>query len=173
MNGLTLYEMTDDYVEAGRSLAAMADAGEIDPQTLADTLDGIRAPLEVKAVNVAAYTRHLDAQAGVIDAEMDRLQAYKAARQRQSDALRDYLHDQMVRAGITKIEAVAGAPPFRLSIRKNPPRIVVDNEGQIPWEFKREVVKTEIDKTAIKDALKAGIGVPGAHIEQSERVEIR
>ena len=173
MNSLTLYQMTDEYVEAARSLAAMAEAGEIDPQALADTLDGIRGALQVKAVHVAAYSKHLDAQAGVIDAELDRLRGYKATLERQAQALRDYLHDQMVRAGITKIEAIPGAPPFRLSIRKNPPRVVVDDEAAIPWELKRDVVKVEIDKTAIRDALKAGDAVPGAHIEQSERVEIR
>ena len=173
MNGLTLYQMADEYVEAGRQLAAMADAGEIDQQALADTLDGIRGALEVKAVNVASYAKHLDYQAQIIDLEMERLRRYRVTLERQADALRDYLHDQMVKAGITKIEAVDGAPPFRLSIRKNPPRVVIDNEGAIEWEYKRAVTKVEIDRQMIKDALKAGRSVPGAHMEQSERVEIR
>lgn len=173
MTGLSLYHITEDYLEAGRQLAAMAEAGEIDPQALADTLDGIRVALETKAVNVAAYSKHLDYQAQIIDTEMERLRAYKASIERQADALRDYLHDQMVRAGITKIEAVEGAPPFRLSIRKNPPRVVIDNEAAIEWEYKRSVTKVEIDRQMIKDALRAGRSVPGAHMEQSERVEIR
>jgi len=173
VTGLSLYQMTDEYVEAGRQLAAMAELGEIDQKALADTLDGIRGALETKAIHVAAYAKHLQYQAGVIEAEMDRLRAYKQSVERQEGALRDYLHDQMVRAGITKIEAVEGAPPFRLSIRKNPPRVVIDNEGAIQWEYKRSVTTVEIDKQMIKDALKAGRSVPGAHMEQSERVEIR
>ena len=173
MTGLTLYQMTDEYVEAGRQLAAMAEAGEIDPQALADTLDGIRGALETKAINVAAYAKHLDYQAQIIDTEMERLRAYRVSIERQADALRDYLHDQMNRAGITKIEAIPGAPPFRLAIRKNPPRVVIDNEGAIEWEYKRSRTVIEIDKQMIKDALRAGRSVPGAHIEQSERVEIR
>jgi hypothetical protein len=173
MNSTTLYAMTEEYVEAARQLAAMAEAGEIDAKALADTLDGIRGVLETKAVNVAAYSKHLEAQAGVVDREMERLRAYRVMLERQADALRDYLYDQMVRAGITRIEAVAGAPPFRLSIRKNPPRVVVDHESEIPWEFKRERTVVDIDKTLIKDAIKAGVSVRGAHIEQSERVEIR
>jgi hypothetical protein len=173
MTGLSLYHQTEEYLEAGRQLAAMAEAGEIDPQALADTLDSIRGALEVKAVNVAAYSKHLDYQADILNAEIKRLDGYLRSVERQADALRDYLHDQMVRAGITKIEAVEGAPPFRLSIRKNPPRVVIDNEGAIEWEYKRSVTKVEIDKQMIKDALRAGRSVPGAHIEQSERVEIR
>jgi hypothetical protein len=173
MNNLTLYQMTEEYIEAGRQLAAMAEAGQIDRQALADTLDGIRGALETKAVNVAAYSKHLDYQVGVINAEIDRLHAYAESLERQRDALRDYLHDQMVRAGIQKIEAVAGAPPFRLAIRKNPPRVVIDNEGAILWEYKRSRTVVEIDKQMIKDALKAGRSVPGAHLEQSERVEIK
>ena len=173
MTGMTLYQMTDDYLEAGRQLAAMAEAGEIDQQALADTLDGIRGALETKAVHVAAYSKHLEYQAQIIDIEMERLRRYRVTLERQADALRDYLHDQMVKAGITKIEAVEGAPPFRLSIRKNPPRVVIDNEGEIQWEYKRSVTRVEIDKQMIKDAIRAGRSVPGAHIEQSERVEIR
>ena len=173
MTGLTLYQMTDEYVEAARQLAAMAEAGEIDQQALTDTLDAIRHPLEVKAVHVAAYSKHLDYQAQIIDAELDRLRAYKATVERQAEALRAYLHDQMTRAGITKIEAVAGAPPFRLAIRKNPPRVVIDNEAAIEWEYKRSVTTVTVDRQMIKDALKAGRSVPGAHMEQSERVEIR
>jgi hypothetical protein len=173
MTGLSLYHQTEEYLEAGRQLAAMAESGEIDQKALADTLDGIRGALEVKAVNVAAYAKHLDYQVGVINAEIDRLHAYAESTERQRDALKDYLKDQMTRAGITKIEAVEGAPLFRLSIRKNPPRVVIDNEAAIEWEYKRSVTKVEIDKQMIKDALKAGISVPGAHMEQSERVEIR
>ena len=173
MTGMTLYQLTDDYVEAGRQLAAMAELGEIDQKALADTLDGIRGALETKAINVAAYSKHLEYQAQIIDIEMERLRRYRVTLERQADALRDYLHDQMVRAGITKIEAVEGAPPFRLSIRKNPPRVVIDNEAAIEWEYKRSVTKVEIDRQMIKDALKAGRSVPGAHMEQSERVEIR
>jgi hypothetical protein len=173
MTGLTLYQMTDEYVEAARQLAAMAESGEIDQQALADTLDGIRGALEVKAVNVAAYSKHLDYQAQIIDVELDRLRAYKATVERQAEALRNYLHDQMNRAGIVKIENIDGAPPFRLAIRKNPPRVVIDNEGAIEWEYKRSITKVEIDRQMIKDALKAGRSVPGAHMEQTERVEIR
>ena len=173
MTGLSLYHVTDEDIAAGRQLAARAEAGESDPRARADTPDGIRGALEVKAVNVASFAKHLDYQAQIIDTEMERLRAYKASIERQADALREYLHDQMVRAGITKIEATAGAPPFRLSIRKNPPRVVIDNEAAIEWEYKRSVTKVEIDRQMIKDALKAGRSVAGAHIEQSERVEIR
>lgn len=173
MTSLTLYQLTEDYVEAARQLSALAEAGEIDHKALADTLDSIRAPLEVKAVNVASYAQHLKYQAEIVNKEIDRLQSYWEQILRQEKALKGYLHDMMVKAGITKIEAVEGAPPFRLAIRKNPPRVVIDNEGEIPWEMKREVTRVEIDKTAIKDAIKAGVSVPGAHIEQSERVEIR
>ena len=169
----TLYALTTELVDATHALKEMAEAGEIDAQALADTLEAVQLPVQHKALQVAAYSRHLEAQMVTLMQEEDRLANYRRYLQRQADALRQYLHDQMVRAGITKIEAVAGAPPFRLAIRKNPPRVVVDNEGALPWEFKREVVKTEVDKALIRDALKQGLSVPGAHLEQSERVEIK
>lgn len=169
----SLYAMTEDYIQAARQLAALAESGDLDPQAVADTLDGIRGALETKAVNVAAYCRHLDYQAEIIGKEIDRLAGYQKRVIAQQKALLQYLHDQMVRAGITRIEAVEGAPPFRLAIRKNPPRVVIDNEGAIEWEYKRSRHIVEIDKQMIKDALKAGRSVPGAHLEQTERVEIK
>ena len=169
----TLYALTTDLVDATHTLEEMAEVGEIDKQALADTLEAVRLPVQHKALQVAAYARHLEAQIVRLMNEEDRLAGYRRYLQRQADALREYLHDQMVRADIRKIEAVEGAPPFRLAIRKNPPKVVVDNEDALPWEFKRIVEKTEIDRALIRDAIKAGVSVPGAHIEQTERVEIK
>jgi hypothetical protein len=86
--------------------------------------------------------------------------------------LRDYLRDNMIRSGITKIEATQ-APFFRLAIRKNPPKVVIDNESLVPDEFVRTKIVTELAKNEIKYAIQAGRDVPGAHLEQTERLEIK
>lgn len=52
-----------------------------------------------------------------------------------------------------------------MSITKNPLSIEIQNEDEIPAEFKQEVVTTKIDKTAIKNYFKeTGEIVPGVRI---------
>jgi len=92
--------------------------------------------------------------------------------ERQAANLEEYLLVNMQRAGIQKIESTQ-APFFRISLRKNPPKVVIDSEDELPWEFKREKTIIEADKALIKDALKQGLTVAGAHLEQTERVEIK
>jgi aromatic ring-opening dioxygenase LigB subunit len=60
-----------------------------------------------------------------------------------------------------------------LSIRKNPPRVVIDYEDMIPDEFLRTRTVTEVARDEIKRAIQAGQDVPGAHLEQTERLEIK
>jgi len=43
----------------------------------------------------------------------------------------------------------------------------------IPTEFLRTKVITEVAKDEIKRAIQAGQDVPGAHLEQTERLEIK
>ena len=62
-----------------------------------------------------------------------------------------------------------------VSVRNNPERLVVDNEALIARElFKMpEPVALRPDSAVIKALLKAGQPVPGAHLERSQRLEIK
>lgn len=53
-----------------------------------------------------------------------------------------------------------------MKIKKNPPSVVIDDLTQIPTQYQRQKIQVDIDKTAIKAAIKAGEEVPGAHLEQ-------
>ena len=74
-------------------------------------------------------------------------------------------------AGIQKIEC----PHFQLAIKKNPPSVDVFEPSIVPAEFMRQPdpPPLQIDKTAIKDALKAGAEVPGAVLVQGTRLDIK
>ena len=107
-----------------------------------------------------------------IDAEIARLQALKAHRQKIAQGLRDYLKRNMEAAGIERIEC----PLFRLTVKHNPPAVEVLDERQVPAEFwvtpPPKVPEARIDKTAVKAAIKAGMEVPGARLVQGSRLEI-
>ena len=54
-----LYELARDKVELER----LMEYGDLDPQTIIDTLEGVEGALEEKAINVAKVTRNQDAVA--------------------------------------------------------------------------------------------------------------
>ena len=53
-----------------------------------------------------------------------------------------------------------------MKIKKNPPSVIIDDLTQIPTQYQRQKIQVDIDKVAIKNAIKAGEEVPGAHLEQ-------
>ena len=77
------------------------------------------------------------------------------------DKFKQYVKENMERLGITKMETELGT----LSIAKNPLSVEIENEDEIPEEFKQEIVTTKIDKTAIKNHFKeTGEVVSGVQI---------
>ena len=73
----------------------------------------------------------------------------------------------------TGIEKISG-PGVELSFRKSS-AVVVDGTDLIPAEYMRTkpAPEPEPDKKAIADAIKAGVEVPGAHLEQRRSLQIK
>lgn len=162
----TLYEIRQDYLEA---LEVLSDPElDLPAEAITDTLEGLEGQLQEKAVNVAAFARHLEVTAEAIREAEVRMAQRRRAFENRSASMRMYLKQCMVATGISRIES----PWFELAIRKNPPAVEVDDECRLPDEFKREVTTTKIDRTALKTALKEH-DVPGAHLATSTRLAIR
>jgi hypothetical protein len=138
---------------------------------LADTVEGLTGEIELKAQHVAEFVRNLETSTAAIDEAIGQMKARRDRIQRNADWLRGYLFTQMQASGITKISC----PLFTLAIRRNPPRVVVTDPGQIPGELYVYPPAPEPypDKKAIAERLKAGEAVAGAHLEQGERLEIK
>lgn len=170
MTELKLYEISGQYRQLAEKLATM----DLDAQTVADTIEasGLTDALQEKAQGVELVARAAEIHCPAIDAEIARLQALKAHRQKVAQGLRDYLKLQMENAGIERIEC----PLFKLTIKKNPPAVEVLDDKQIPAGFwvtpEPKPPEARIDKTAIKAAIKAGQEVPGARLVQNSRLEV-
>ncbi len=163
-----LYEIADLYLQ---DVAKLQDL-DLDPQTVADTLEGMGGALEAKATNVAAFVRNLESLADQIKQAEAAMAARRKAIEGRADAVRAYLLSNMLRTGITKIES----PYFKIAIAKNPPSVVVDDEDTLKFahpEFVKVVTTESIDKAAVKEAIKAGQIVEGAHLVQADRVTIK
>jgi hypothetical protein len=170
MTGIALYQLAGQYQQLAEKLAGM----DLDAQTVADTIEasGLTDEISTKAQGIEMVARSAEMFFPAIDAEIERLQALKAHRQKIAQGLRDYLKSNMEAAGIEKIEC----PLFKIAIKKNPPAVEILDEQQIPQSFwvtpepKPPVARP--DKTAIKKAIQAGQEVAGAKLVQGTRLDI-
>jgi hypothetical protein len=167
MTALTLYEIATEYRSDLEKLAEL----ELDDQTLTDTLDGMGGELQVKAQSVACFIRNLEATAASIKEAEASMAARRKALENRAGRVKDYLHASMLVAGVEKIEC----PLFRLSVKHNPAAVEVYQPELIPQQYMRqpEPPPASPDKTAIKEALKAGQDVPGCRLTNGTRLEIK
>jgi hypothetical protein len=163
-----LWQLADQY----RQLERLADSEDLPPEVIADTLESLTGDITVKATNVAKFAQNLEYAAKAIDEAAVAMSLRAARFERRAEALRRYLLVNMQASGITKIEATE----FTLAIRKNPAAVVIDDEAAIPPAFMvtPPPPAARPDKKAIAAALKSdAAAVPGARLDQSERLEIR
>ena len=148
------------------------DGMDLDAQTIADTIEasGLTDALQDKAQGIEMVARAATQYIPALDAEIARLQALKAARERVAQGLRDYLKKNMEAAEIEKIECQF----FKITIAKNPPSVDIFDPLSLPsvYMVTPEPKPAAPDKKAIAAAIKAGQEVPGARLTQSTRLKI-
>ena len=162
-----IYEITNDYLQ----IMAMLEDSDLDPQALADTMEGIEGEFEIKAENYAKVMKNLEGDILAIKTEIDRLTAKKKALENNIKNMKSTLQTAMETTGKTKFKTEL----FSFNIQKSAPAVVIDLEdmSKLPSQFikQRDI---EADKTAIKEALKRGENLDGiAHFEQSESLRIK
>ena len=163
----SIYELTQDYLQ----ILSMLEDPELDPQTLADTMEGIEGEFEIKAENYAKVIKNLEGDILAIKAEIDRLTSKKRVIENNIKSMKSNLQYAMETTGKTKFKTEL----FGFNIQKNTPSVVIDLEdlSKLPSQFIKQH-EIEADKTAIKEALKRGENLDGiAHFEQSESLRIR
>lgn len=161
-----LYLIAQEYRQAAEALADL----DLDAQTIADTLEGMSGALEVKAQNVAMMARSIDAQAAAVSLWAKDANARAKALEARAEALREYLAQNLLACGITKLEG----PGVTISFRKST-AVVIDEPGLIPIEFMKEPEPpppTPI-KSMIAEALKAGRDVPGARLDVRQNLQVK
>lgn len=167
---MKLYELVQQH----RSLEALESSDDLAPEVIRDTLEGLEGELRDKAISVGHFVRNLESTADAIDEAAEAMRMRGTRLRKRAQSLQDYLLFNLIAAGITKIDS----PYFTLTVKKNPPSVVIDSENLIPAQYMRTPEpppppKAAPDKTAIAAAIKAGNEVPGAHSTQGERLEIK
>lgn len=177
---MKFYELAEQYNTVRAMLdsgvALTEDAQDYDyEQALRDTLDGIGGELEDKAADIAVIIKEMNAEAAALREEELNLAERRKAKENRVKWLTQYLADNMQAAGLAKVDR----PRATLSFRKSKAVRIDDEEGFILWAEKSEQrrfflnVKTTVDKTAVRDALKAGEELPGAVLEERQSLQIK
>lgn len=162
---IRLYELSADYLNA---LDALSDLDELPPEVITDTLEALAGVWEDKALNVARYIRNLEAEADAIEEAKKRMEIRAKTMTNRAARLKDYLKAELERTGLKP-----KAPDVALSLRTNPPSVILEDESRIPDDYRRTETVTRILKSEISNALKAGARIPGARLEQSRRLVIQ
>lgn len=167
MTDLTLYELAAEYRDAASRLADLDMPAEV----VADTLESLGGELTAKATNIGFVIRNLETLAAQIKDAEQKMELRRKAIEARVEHVRAYLRINMQACGISKIEA----PQFSITLRKTPPKVVIDDPEAIPQEFWRQppIPSPEIDKKLLAEELKAGVIVEGAHLETGVSVSIK
>lgn len=154
-----LYEYTED----------MERLMESDDEVSETALAEIFGDIQKKSENICHFLADLDADAAKFKAEEKRLADRRKAIEHRSAQIKSYLEYNMKRLGLDKLKAGT----FIVSLVPTAGKVVIDSETQLPNAYRTIVQSITIDKTAIKDDIKRGIDVPGAHIEPDYSLRIR
>ena len=194
---MKLYEMTADFSELFDNYDAIVnieftpdgkggflddDGNPVDPeerrkemqQAWFDTLDGMEQELVRKAENVAIYIKNMESEAKTLKAEEDKLKARRQAKENAAKRMREYLMGCMKQANISKIDE----PKAVISLRNNPESVEISDETEfIGWAADHDEYlrynAPEINKTAVKNALKSGAEIPFAALTRSQSLTIK
>lgn len=151
----TLYEINEQI------------AGLVDPETgeIADfeTFEKLNLDLDTKIKNIALWIVNLRSDAEQLEEQEKKFRDRKTAAKNKAESLKSLLD------GFLSGEK-RSFPEVVISYRKSE-QVTVDDDAKLDDRFLR--IKTEIDKTALKDALKHGESIEGARLEVKNNIQIK
>lgn len=160
----TIYELTEEY----RVLLELAEDPEVDPETLADTLEALGGEIEEKADGYAKVMKQLEADAAALKFEEKRLSSRRTVCENNIKRMKAALQAAMEATGKKKFKTDL----FSFGIQKNPAKLVIDDDRHIPHDFMIQPDPVPNNK-AIRDALNEGFEFGWCHLEQTESLRIR
>ena len=154
----TLYSLTSEYLQ----LLDMMQDPDVDPQTVADTIEGIEGEIEIKADNLITVCKELEAQAAKWKAEKTRAERNQSTAENGIKRIKESILATMQITGRDKLPT----EHYKLSIAKNGGLAPIVLNGPVPMEY----CKHEPDNAKIRELLKGGpvewaeLGERGVHL---------
>lgn len=158
---LSLYDLTT----AAYQLQIMLESGEIDEQILTDTLNSMGDKEKIEST--CKVIRNLETTAAAFKAEKERMTERQKTAENGVKRLKQALLDYLTASNQKK----ASAGLFTVSVGTSK-AVNISNEDALPDNF-FVPQPPKIDRTAIGNAIKSGVEVPGAEIVESRYVRIK
>ena len=165
---MKLYELVSDFNE----FMARVEEGDVPEEAIVDTLESIELAIEAKADNLACFLKNLDAEITAIKTEENRLAERRRSKEKTYARVKEYLAENLQRAGIDKMETIRAKITFRKS------EAVEVDKSFVEWAEKgRDDLLTysapKPNKSAIKELLESGEEIPGARIVISQNLQLK
>ena len=166
---MTLYDLNIQF----QTILEMAEDGDVDPQLIKDTLEGVEGDIEAKLDSYGVVVNELLTDIAKIDTEIKRLVEKKKVINANVDRMKAAVAEAM---RIMDKKKVAGER-FTWQIQKNggkAPLVFEDwfDALALPEDFQDWEVRP--DKDAIRRALEQGVDIEGVHIgERGESLRLK
>jgi len=152
----SIFELTKEQAQ----LKALVESGEMTAGDASDTFEGMDHELNQKIDDYCRVINSMGADLTTIENELARLQTLKIEKSNQIKAIKKTLMFGL--SGIEKTKFDTGL--FKGHVRKGSQSVKVIDANEIPAEYIEVKVTEQPDKTAIKNALKAGDKVQGVEL---------
>jgi Siphovirus Gp157 len=169
-----LYEISNEYTSVIEAIEQLFEAHpDLDEASkraiIEENLAGVQQSFDDKAFALGGLIQNLKFEHSNVKELQDRFTKRAKGLEKTISQLSDYLLAQMQAVNRPKLANAW----LTLQIRTNPCRVIIEDETLLGEEFKLRETIIKINKTAIGEQLKAGKEVPYAHLEQSQRLEIK
>ena len=145
-----LYQIANDF-------AKLSDSG-MEPELIADTLDGIEWELEAKVEQILAVCKNETAYSEALKEESKRLVERAKAAENRVSSMKEYIARSLETAGKKSMKAGI----HQVTVRAPSESVEITDASSLPVEFVEYETNIKADKMAIKHQLKAGVDIPGA-----------
>lgn len=165
---MNLYELTGQLMQ----LQMMLEDETVDPEVLADTLEGVEGEFDIKMENYCKVIKNLEGKMDSIDSEIKRLIERKKTFKNNIERMKSCMFDAMKSVG----KREAGGDLFTARIQKNGGKLPVVLDVTDTCELPDELIRiTESpDMEAIRELLDSGEKCKFAHYEErGESLRIR
>ena len=164
---MRLYDLANKYVELLDYLQSVDTTDPEQNEVYQETLNALDGAIEDKAEGIVHVLNQLRYNEETLDKEIKRLRSKKTALANNQRNLKNYLKDTMEYAGKEKIKT----PLFSIWTQNNPPRMIVEDESNIPEEFYEEQ-PPKLNTKELRNYLKDH-KVDGVRMEQGRGVRFR
>lgn len=162
MENLSLYQITSAF-------PTLMESEEITEENKKQINEELTVLLQQKSQNVIGYVRNNELTIDAMKTEEKRISDMRKALENKNNKFKEYVKECMENNGFTKIDTGLGS----LTIAKSPISVEIENENEVPSEFKQEVVTVKVDKKAIADNFKATGEVPNGVIIHTDNTNLR